>query len=452
MSEPSALIKMTGPAALRALARAFAHFTDFDNFVKGLQAALEQSAHFERLSIQIDRTMAQEPVQFLPGTLTLPLASGNGQFGSLQVAPAPGLKQFGPEDLHLMAGLADFLSATMAQALNLEEAAKRRELLRFLLNLAPLGIAAYGENRRLIVANDLASRWLAEGAVPFEELQKNPGGFHLRASGKLIYGEVRRMADDASGSWIVVLHDMTAEQARLLELVKRETYHAIVENRRIGLAFIEGAQPSDGVLRRLPELRAALLPGESAGPYDARRLGVVLPSEGGLALRARLRKLRRVFPEGAGLRLGYAELGSDGRTPEALLEAALRRSATYEESLRPVLLVHDDSAAVAASFAMVLGKEFHVVQSTSPARTRELLGKETFEGFVTELELRNGVSGLDLVRFAREKQPGIRPFLTTVQRAPYGFPPGLTDADGLVLEKPFNIVTLTKVMRSKLLD
>ncbi|MEO6992612.1 MAG: hypothetical protein ABI273_03185 [Lacunisphaera sp.] len=441
---------MTGPVALRALAQAFACFSEFDRFVQSLQAALNQSDHFERLTIRLDRAMADVPVNFAPGTLTLPLAGSGGPFGTLQVAPSAARRQFGPEDLHLIAGLADFLSATLTQALSLEDAAKRRELLRFLLNQSPVGIAAFGEGKRLIVANDLASRWLAEVGVPFEDLQKNPGGFHLRASGKLIYGEARRMAGDASESWIVILQDLTSDQARLLELIKREAYRGLVESQPMGLAFIAAPATGENVLHRLAEVRALLLPGEAVGPYDAHRIGVIFPGTNGLSLRARLRKLRGAFANPERLRLGFAELGRDGRTPEALLEAALRCDGTYDEMLRPALLVHDDSAAVADTFALVLGREFHVVKSTSPTRTRELLATQTFEGFVTELELRNGVSGIELVRYAREKQPGIRPFLTTVQRAPYGLPSGASEADVLILEKPFNVAALTQTVRENL--
>lgn len=450
MAHAASLVKMTGPSALRALAKAFNHFGEFDNFVRSLQGALAHSEHFERMTIQIDRTLEQPAMHFSRGTLTVPLAGPNGQFGTLEAAPAAGSRAFGPEDLHLLAALSDFLSATIAQALNLEDAAKRRELLRFLLNQAPVGIAAYGDNRRLIVANDLAGRWLTESGVPFEQLQKIPGGFHLRASGKLIYGEARRMVDDASGSWIVVLQDLTSEQARLLELIKRETYRALVENSRIGFAFVESQQLSDGVLRRLPEVRAALLPGELAGPYDAHRIGLVFPGMQGRTMRARLRKLRSVFDPSGPLRLSYSELGRDGRTPEVLLESALLNPAAYDEVLRPVLLVHDDSAAVTDTFAMVLGKEFQVVKSTSSDRTRELLANERFEGFVTELELRGGVSGVELVRYACEKQPGIRPFFTTVQRPPYGLPAGASASDALILEKPFDVATLTKTVRDGL--
>lgn len=451
MSRTAASLNVTGPVALRALAQAFANFGEFNNFVKGLQAALDQMPHFERLTLSIPAALAEASSSFSSSTLTLPLAGGAGLIGTLEVSPHARHRQFGPEDLHLMGGLAEFLSAALFQAANFKELNQRSELLRFLLNQAPVGVAAYDDDGRLIVANDLALRWLGDAGAALESVLKTPGGFHLRVNGKLIYGEARR-TDGETGSWIVVMQDLTPEQARLLELVKRETYRSLVENQRIGVAFIESSPAGEGILRLLPELRAALLTGEMAGPYDARRIGLVLPETGGISLRARLRKLRDVFVGREGLRLGYAELGRDGRTPEALLEKALLRAGAYDEMLRPVLLVHDDSSAVADTFALVLGKEFHVVKSTSPVRTRELLATESFEGFVTEMELRNGVSGMELVRFAREKQPGIKPFFTTVQRAPYGLPAGATEEDALVLEKPFDVDLLTQIVRANLLN
>jgi len=451
MSRTASSLNVTGPAAMRALAQAFANFGEFNNFVKGLQTALDQMPHFERLTISTPAALAESSANFSSATLTLPLAGGAGPIGTLEVTPHARHRQFGPEDLHLMGGLAEFLSAALFQAANFKELNQRSELLRFLLNQAPVGVAAYDENRRLIIANDLALRWLGDAGSALENVLKTPGGFHVRANGKLIYGEARRATGDA-GAWIVVLQDLTPEQARLLELVKRETYRSLVENQRMGVAFIESSPIGDGILRQLPELRAALLPGEMAGPYDARRIGLVLPETGGISLRARLRKLRNIFVGREGLRLGYSELGRDGRTPEMLLEKALQQAGAYDEMLRPVLLVHDDSAAVADTFAMVLGREFQIVKSTSPVRTRELLATESFEGFVTEMELRNGVSGMELVRYAREKQPGIKPFFTTVQRAPYGLPAGATEEDALVLEKPFDIDLLTRIVRTNLLD
>lgn len=452
MPDAPVLLEMTGPAALRALARAFSHFSEFDRFVGGLQAALDQTSHFERLTIQLDRTLADAAGHFSPGVLTLPLSGAQARHGTLQVTPGGQHRQFGAEDLHLLAGLADFLSAALTQALRAQEAEKSRELLRFLLNQAPVGIAAYTADHRLIVANDLVARWLGESQVPFAEVQSGSAGFHLRAGGKLIYGEARPLSADASGAWIVVLQDLTPEQGRWLELVQRETYRALAENRRLGLALVEGATLTEGVLRRLPALRAALTGDENAGPYDAHRLGVLFPENDGLPLRARLRKLRALFADTPGLQLGYAELGRDGRAPGTLIEAALNRHGPYDDVVRPALLVHDDNAAVTDALAMVLGKEFRVVKSTNPERTRSLLATETFEGFVTEVESRSGVSGLDLVRYAREQRPGIRPFLTTVQVAPHEWPAGAGEADAAMLGKPFNVLELTRTVRARLAD
>ncbi len=454
MTRAASPLNVTGPVAMRALAQAFASFGEFNNFVLGLQAALDQLPDFERLTLSLPAAWGEDSARFSSNTLTLPLAGGAGPIGTLEAVPHARHRQFGPEDLHLLGGLAEFLSAALFQAANFKELNRRSELLRFLLNQAPVGVAAYDGNGRLIVGNDLSMRWLGEAGSTLDNFMKAPGGFHLRANGKLIYGEGRRTSGAAGepGAWIVVLQDLTPEQARLLELVKRETYRSLVENLRIGVAFIEVAPAGEGILRQLPELRAALLPNEMAGPYDARRIGLVLPETSGISVRARLRKLRTVFAGREGLKLGYSELGRDGRTPEMLLEKALQRVGSCDDVLRPVLLVHDDSAAVADTFELVLGKEFQVVKSTSPGRTRELLATETFEGFVTEMELRNGVSGMDLVRYAREKQPGIKPFFTTVQRAPYGLPAGATEEDALVLEKPFDIDLMTRIVRTNLLN
>lgn len=447
----SNVVHLNGSAALRSLANAFAHLHDFERFVAGLRSALDKSQLFGRMTIAVDRALIDGNTHFSPGAITFPLADGDEMHGSMQVQPSGKRGQFGPEDLHLMGGLADFLSAVLTQSLRAQDADNRSELLRFLLNQSPVGIAAFGPDRRLLVANDLAIRWMGEATLPFADFERGDGGFHLRASGKLIYGECRRMPVPPAGGWLAVLHDMTLEQVRLLEIMQKETYRMLAEGGRLGFALIQSGNLRDGVLRRLAGLRAALLPGEVAGPYDAHRIGIVFPGLSGLSLRARLRNLRSVFAETTGLCLGYAELGVDGnRTPESVLTAALQRHGPYDGALRPVLLVHDDSSAVADTFAMVLGKEFQVVKSTSPIRTRELLATETFEGFVTELELRNGVSGTELVRYAREKQPGIRSFFTTVQRAPYGLPSGASEADVLILEKPFDVVTLTQTVRANL--
>lgn len=444
MPRATAVVNMNGPAALRALARAFAHLGDFDRFVAGLQAALDTSSFFERTTIQLDRGMAEGAPHFSPGALALPLAGEGAAFGTLQVAPGGEHRQFDAADLHLMAGLADFLSVALTQALQAQDAVRAKELFRFLLNQAPVGIAAYAADRRLIVANDLAARWLAEGP-PFDDLERGAGGFHVRTGGKLIYGEARRAG--AARDWIVVLHDLTADQIRLLERMKRDAYRALAEGGRLGFALVESAQLGDGVLRRLPGLQAALRPGESAGPYDAHRVGLVLPGLDGVALRARLRELKAVFADAPGLRAGYAELGRDGRVPEGLLEAALQRYGDYDVLLRPALLVQDGDPAVAEMFSLVLGGELRVVTSTSAERTRELLAREVFELLAVELEPRSGPGGAELAAAACARHPGLKPLLTTI-----GAPVRALPAGTVAVEKPFDAEALRALVRARLAE
>ena len=235
-----------------------------------------------------------------------------------------------------------------------------------------------------------------------------------------------------------------------MDQMQRETYRALAENRPLGFALIESAQLHDGVLRRLADMRSALVLGEVAGPYDAHRLGLIVSGASGLAFRSRLRKLRKAFGATTGLRLGYAELGRDGRTPESLIQAALKNHGIYDDLVRPALLVHDGNAAVTDTLAMVLGRDFRIVKSSEPGHARQLLSRESFEGIITELESRDGPGGIELAKYAREQQPGIQPFFTTVQQAPYDIPEGSLSADAVLLEKPFDVNVLTAAIKTRL--
>jgi hypothetical protein len=437
-------VPIEGSAALRALARAFSHLGDFERFTGGLQVALERSGLFERTLLILDRDLADGAAHFSPGALTLPLSAAGESFGTLQIAPGGEHRQFGAADLHLMAGLADFLGAALGQSLQMRDAERNRELLRFLLDQAPVGIAAYGPDRRAIVANALATRWIGAAALPFSEWEQGAGGFHLRAADRLVYGEARR-SPAAGDIWFVVLHDLTAEHVRLIEVLKRETYRALAEGGDASFALLEGGAASGGVMRRLPEIRAALGAEEAAGPCDAQRIGLVLRGARGLALRARLRRLGAGLGGADGLSLGYAELGRDGRTPEALLDAAQRSRDAYAAQLRPALLVQDENPAVTETLAMVLGRDCRVVTSASADRTRELLATGRFEGLLAELEPRHGPGGAELGRIARELQPGIRLFLTTLQA-----PPPADAGNAVLFEKPFDVATLRQAVQAEL--
>jgi PAS domain-containing protein len=430
---------------LRALARAFSQFDQFDRFVAGLQAALDGSALFEHTLIALDRNLVEGASLFPAGALALPIAGDKGPLGTLQIAATGTRRQFGPEDLHLLAGLADFLGAALTQAQRLQDAGRARELLRLLLNQAPVGIAAYGADRRALVANELALRWLGENQLPWQDIEAGSERFHLRASGKLVFGEIRKITDVEGGAWVLVLQDLSTEQVRLLDGFTREIYRALADGSHCSIAFFEAPDVRNGTMQRLPAVRGALEENEFAGPYDATRIAVVTNASG-IALRARLRKLCPAFGKLPGLKVGYAELGRYEWTPDGVLNAALRSAAPCDVALKPAVLIQEGNPAVADTLGMVLGKDFRVVKTPNVKRARELLLGEVFEGVVVELENRAGPPGTETLRIARDAQPGIKQFVTTIGPPPAGVVP-----DGVfVIEKPFDARALSAAVRAQL--
>lgn len=440
-------VNLNGPEALRLLGQAFAHLHDFDRFVAGLQSALDKTQYFERAKITLDGALAEGASRFTAGALSVPLARGEERVGTLRVSPGGPHHQFGAEDLHLMAGLADFLSAVLTQSLKLQDAQRSRELLRFLLNQAPIGLAAYTPDCRLLVANDLATQWLGDAGPPFMEIAAGHTSFHLRAGGKLIFGEARRSPD---GVWVVALNDLTPGQVRLMESLQRETFRGLVEQRPVSFAVLESPNVRDGVLRQMPALRHVLTENELVGPYDANRLGIVLSGRGGAATRLRLRNWGTLFPDKTNLKVGLAELGRDGTSPEALLEVALRRGAPFSESTRPAVLVHDSDVGVTDAVSMILGREYRVVKSTEFSRTREQLRREEFDVFLTDLDLRGENTGIALANEARKMQHGLKLLFTSVRHDPHDLPADLTAEGAVVLQKPFAPDELKQAIKNRL--
>ena len=72
-----------------------------------------------------------------------------------------------------------------------------------------------------------------------------------------------------------------------------------------------------------------------------------------------------------------------------------------------------------------------------------------FEGFVAELESRTGPDGAELMRYARAKLPGIRPFFLTARPMAHDWP---AEADAVIFEKPFDAAAVTQAMKEKLAD
>ncbi|OHE87912.1 MAG: hypothetical protein A3G75_10990 [Verrucomicrobia bacterium RIFCSPLOWO2_12_FULL_64_8] len=454
-------VRASGPAALRALAAAFAHLQDFERFLGGLQGALDQAGWFG--SVKLEAGVTQGELALFPGgELTLPLAGGRGPHGVLRAAGRDEIRTFGPEDLHLLAGLAEFLAAVLDRAREWRDAERHRQLLRFLLNQAPVGIVAYDEDHRVAAGNDLARRWLGGGedlwaallaALP-EEVRRGGevprAGFHLRAEGRLVFGELRPAAgvEGAGGVCVLVMTDLTPEQARLLDALRRETYRCQSRHLRLSFALLESPRIVGGLLQLLPGLRALLPAAVTAGPYDANRVGLVFPECGRPAAVAQLRRLQPLMA-GAPVRAGLAELERDAQEPDALLEAALGGLRPLPEAVRPALLLHDDDAAVNDALALVLGRDFEVVKSTDVEQTRRLLGGRNFDALITEVELR-AASGLDLARLARELQPGIQTFFTTASEMPRSAEGDQALANTVVFQKPFNTLAFAQILKEKL--
>jgi two-component system, cell cycle response regulator CpdR len=447
-----------GPAVLRSLAAAFGHLRDFDRFVGGLQAALEETEWFGRLTLDVGGTPGDGEAQFVIGEMTLPIQGETGTHGTLRAAGTDVPRFYGPEDLHLLAGLADFLAAVLDRAREWREVERQRQMLGFLLNQAPVGILACDDQRRLVAANDLARRWLGGGPDLWGALQARlpvdaspagsgvPSCFHLRAEGRLVFGELR--VSPGGGVAVAVMTDLSADQARLLDALRRETYRCQWRHLRLTFVLLDSPAIASGLLQGLPALRASLPGSTAAGPYDANRVGLVFPEQGRSVAVARLRRLRPL-PADATVRAGLAELGRDGSEPEALLQAALGSLRPLGDALRPAVLLHDDNPAVNDALALVLARDFEVVASTSVERTRQLLRGRSFDAIITEVDLR-AVSGLELARFAAEAQPEIRRYFTTVSELPEAAAADPGAAGAVVFQKPFDMRALASTLKKHL--
>ena len=452
---------LPGPAALRALTVAFAHLQDFSGFVGDLQAALDKAEWFGRVALEVEDATGAEERRFLGGEMALPVQGAAGSHGLLRATGREGPRSFGPEDLHLLSALADFLAVVLDRAKEWREIGRYRQLLGFLLNQAPVGILAFDELHRVTAGNDLARRWLGGGgdlwaafqaALPVEvrEAARVPRAcFHLRIEGRLVFGEMRNPpGGEGAGVCVVVMTDLTADQARLLDALHRETYRCQWRRLRLGFVLLESPRVAGGLLQLLPELRAALPTAVAAGPYDANRVGLVFPECGRTAIVAHLRRLKPLLAD-APVKGGLAELDWTGGEPEKLLQTALVGLRPFAELLRPALLLHDDSPGVNDTLAYVLGGDFEVVKSTSVDHTRQLLRTRSFDALITEVELR-GASGLELARLAGDLQPGIRTFFTAFSELAAEAVRAQETADAVVFQKPFDARMLGRTVREKL--
>jgi len=450
---------LPGPAALRELARAFAHITDFRRFTEMLDQAIGKAGFFEEARIQLFKEAPPDGV-FSAGQLTLPLAGRGELQGVLRVGGCEGERAFGPEDIHLLSALGAVISAAMDHALRHGELRYNLEIMSFVANLAPVGLLATDGEGRVLLANDLAQRWLGAETIEQVEARLAPEAlgvdwravprFNLRIDGKLIYGEAGTAGTstgDGAQARTLVLTDLTADQARMMDGLQRELYRCRWLGRKLSFVLVESTEFGSALLQSLPLLRAVLRAGELAGPLDATRIGLVLPESDRAEVLARLRAWVEKMPA-AGLRA--ALVVSTEASAERVIRQALEAMQPVENLLRRVLLLHDDYPAVNDMLAMVLGRDYDVVKSSNLEESMALLRSRSFDALVTEVELRVGGSGIELALLAKQLQPSIRPFFTTVTHAGKMLTEEPLLADHVVIRKPFDVRHLERTVRESL--
>lgn len=410
--------------AFRRLADAFGRISDFSEFVDYVESALNHAGVFEKaqIDLRIGDPGPRAPVEFSPSQLTVPLMHSGRTTGVMRVAGKRGLRPFNAEDLHLMSSLSAFIASLVGHAIHHGDLVRNLEVLRRLLDAAPVGIVGLDGTGKVIVANRRARAWLCTEEASLEEVATALGDLaailtpigrrHLRVNGKLLEAEAGALlpGDDGPVARSVIIHDLTPEQARLMDAFKRELYRCQLEQRRLTFMLLESSSDPDELFRRVPDLAANLGPDDAIGPYDGRRIGAVLSGSGE---REAIELLRRVRPivEIKDARVGIAAMGAKMREPEPMLQAALSAMAPVAEAVRPRVLVHDDYPAVADMLEMILKSRYSVVKSSSLPETLDHLDASPFDALVTELDLKEA-PGLELARRALEKQPGLQTIFT----------------------------------------
>jgi CheY-like chemotaxis protein len=339
--------------------------------------------------------------------------------GVLRVARRDSLRRFGAEDLHLLTALGGFIAALADHALAHRDALQQLDVLRGVLDLAPTGFAVFDDSLRPLLVNATARAWLGGEPAEAAALLAEPAAkgaaarTYLRLAGKLIAAETLTVpvAEGRPAARVVVLVDVTPEQTALLDTLTRELYRTRCLGQSLSFALLEHTAGRSALLALLPTLRANLPEGVYSGPYDAHRIGLVLPQHPYPAALRQLRCLRALLPEAetAAALVAVDARAADG---EAVLAAALAAMRPVGRLLRPAVLLHDDYAAVNDALELVLRHEFEVVKSSDLAQTRALLAGGHFDALVTELDLNEGVSGLELAREARGRQPELRTVFT----------------------------------------
>lgn len=410
-------------AVVRTVSEAFREVADFDPFVRGLEAALGKAEFFDKAVISLLPKSGggeEKGENFPPATLCLPLQESPEVPGMIRFSD--GRREFGPGDLHLMSGLAELIGVLTQHALQFGEQRRNLALLGFLLNQVPVGVLCFAADGRIIVSNTPGRRLLGGAAqgeswlLPEDWVAEiagvdATGEIHRTVEGRLLHGQVKP-ASSGSGEdlYAMVVTDLTSDQEKFREVLARETYRCAWLGRALSVVTITAAQPSR-LLSLLRPLREHVGAAGQVGLLDAETIGLFFSETALIAAMAEVRQVRSLLADD--WEAGVAEIGSGPPDPEALLQEALGSRRRLGDLVKRSLLLHDDYGSVNDMLEMILKQDFRVVKSNDFEQTVRQLGTGRFDGLFTELELSNGMSGLDLARLATEANPRIRAFLTS---------------------------------------
>lgn len=431
---------------LRDFARAVRHIHDLNTFLEIFQVGLEKTGVCSQADfrVQLPDATNHRPAAFTAGRMSVPVMA-DGQIVTVgQVTPPVEKQHFGAEDLQTLSALAELLGAAIDLAHRQSASEQSVAALKAILSFAPVGICAFDEHGKVEAINTLARGWLAlvEGdslasALPagtsLADLRKGTS-FHLRVSGRLLYGEARPQPGGHFGALVVT--DLTPEQGRLLDALTREVYRANHLRRPLLFVLLERAQPIGSLLAALPSLRTKMGRAAIVGPYDASRIGLIFPESSWSAAVLQLRGIDPTLVLPAEVRVGRGELVTFEEAPEALIDQALTMTETLAQSLRPRILVHDEYRGVGDALRLVLGAKCEIADSTEVGEARRLLSQQHFDAILTDLNANGG--GGELIELAKMRNPGVQAFylssLVSLAESGRPQPTGIP-----VFSKPFDV-------------
>lgn len=416
-------IEVASSVGIRELTASFGHISDFQRFFEAMQGGLERVALIPGTRLRFTpaaRDALAEGAGYKMGVLNVPVVGRHETHGRISLAMSGHRRMLGPEDLHLMTSLAGFVAAWVDHASHYGDILANSELMRFVLDMAPVGLLAIDSDNRLCVMNQKAREWLGDlsevdlGKILPEDGQGHDSRRYLRHAGKLLYSETVAAPARIDGrvSRAVAIVDLTAEQTALIDGLARELYRANWLGKKSSFLLLDSSAPLGRFLRSMPAIRAVLAPMDICGPYDCSRIAIMLVGRDRPEATRFLRRIRAILGNEAP-RAGVVETGPDIADIESLLDRALSGMGAVDEIVRPRILLHDDHPVVNDMLERIIGREFTFVKSSSLEDTRRMLRAFPFDGFVTELDLNEGCTGLELARMAVELQPGLRPFFTT---------------------------------------